>query len=263
MIVDRATLVLGTGRAAEGTRNGAMYDLARFTIQQMIQCGDALRAAGAGAKSMEEAGQRLVAHLYEEIGDGAGQGALALVRLYKTHPYGELGSDLKAFADSILVEEPRTDLTKCLTLIATSGDEPAWNSRATSAGHKAIPLPSAQVVDRLPMVAQLIRQLGIEVHALVTADKSLIVDSDQQTYNVFHVPTALGSPYVPAQDEFVKPHHVKSVVGFGGLLPSGDLFAFILFTKVPVAEETAQMFRTLALSAKLALLPFARGPIFA
>lgn len=239
-----------------------MYDLGRFSIQDMVQCGDALRVVAAGGKSMEEVGQRLVSFLYREMGDSMGKPSLALVRFYKTHPYGELGAELKQFADGVLREEPRTDATKCLTLLATVGDLPGWNARTTSAGHRAIPLPSADVVERLPMIAQLIRQFGIEVSSLVSADRSLIVDSDQKTYNVFHVRSALGSPFIPAQSEFVEPHGIKSVVGFGGLLPSGELYAFVLFSKVSIPEETAQMFRTLALKAKLALLPFSRGPIF-
>jgi hypothetical protein len=249
-----------TGPAPE---EGTMYDLTRFSIQDMVACGDALRGAGAKAANMEQAADGIVKHLFGQLADGAGKPATALVRLYKTHPYGELGEDLRRFADGILHDEPRSPSTKCLTLMASAGEAPAWNGRVSSAGHRAIPLPSAEVVERLPMVAQLIRQLGIEVSSLVTADKALMVDADQKTYNVFYVPQALGSPYVPAQNEFVKPHGIKSVVGFGGLLPSGDLFAVILFTKVTIAEETAQMFRTLALSAKLALLPCARGPFFA
>jgi hypothetical protein len=239
-----------------------MYDLERFTIQDMIHCGDQLRAASPGARSMEEVGQGMVTFLHREFRDPSGRPSLALARLYKTLPYDALGAELRSFADGSLRDEPHTEKTKCLTLLATAGDVANWNSRAASAGHRAIPLPSADVVERLPMVAQLIRQLGIEVSSLVSADRSLIVDVDQRTYNVFYVGSALGSPFIPAQTEFVKPHGIRSVVGFGGMLPSGELYAFILFSKVFIAEDTAQMFRTLALKAKLALLPFSRGPIF-
>src|SRR5512141_169465 len=131
----------------------AMSNLATFSIKDMVACGDALRGSGAGAQTMEEAGQRMVRRLYETFGDGAGS-ASALVRLYKTHPYGALGARLKAFADGILSDEPRSPTMRCLTLLATAGDNPAWNDRRQSVGHQAIPLPSAKVVERLPMVAQ-------------------------------------------------------------------------------------------------------------
>ena len=62
--------------------------------------------------------------------------------------------------------------------------------------------------------------------------------------------------------EFVVPFGIKSVLGFGGVLPPGDLFAVIMFSRVPVPRETADLFRNLALSVKLAILPFSRGPVF-
>ncbi len=49
---------------------------------------------------------------------------------------------------------------------------------------------------------------------------------------------------------------VRSVLGFGGMLPLGDIFCVILFSKVAIPRETAELFRTLALNVKLAALPF-------
>jgi hypothetical protein len=43
------------------------------------------------------------------------------------------------------------------------------------------------------------------------------------------------------------------VLGFGGLLINGDLFAVILFTTVSVSQATADRFRTLALDVKSGL----------
>jgi hypothetical protein len=45
-------------------------------------------------------------------------------------------------------------------------------------------------------------------------------------------------------------------LGFGGMLPSGNLFVVILFSKVYIPRETADMFRPLSLSVRLAVLPF-------
>jgi hypothetical protein len=112
------------------------------------------------------------------------------------------------------------------------------------------------------MIAQLIRQLGLEVGSVLQPDPAVVADLQQRTFNVFHVPDATGSPYVPAQDDFVIRFGVRSVLGFGGVLPRGDLFAVILFARVPLPRETAELFKPLALSAKLAILPFANGPFF-
>jgi hypothetical protein len=86
---------------------------------------------------------------------------------------------------------------------------------------------------------------------------------EQKNYNVFYVGEAVGSPYIPAQRDFVIPFGIKSVLGFGGLLPSScDLFAIILFSKHHIPRETANLFKPLALSAKLSLLPFVGETIF-
>jgi len=77
------------------------------------------------------------------------------------------------------------------------------------------------------------------------------------------VPEAVGSPYIPAQKEFVIAHGVRSVVGFGGVLSTGDLFAVIMFAKVSIPRETADAVKALALSVKEAAQHLATKPLFA
>jgi hypothetical protein len=119
------------------------------------------------------------------------------------------------------------------------------------------------MVGRFPMISQLIRQLGMNVATVVRPAPSLMVDVREKTYNIFYVPEARGSPHIPAQRDFGEPHGIRSVLGFGGLLPEGDLFAVILFTKVVVPPETACLFPTAALSIKAALLSHVGGTVFA
>ena len=147
-------------------------------------------------------------------------------------------------------------------MLATAGDLPTWNSRTESVGHQTIPLPSEQVVNQVPMIAQLIKQLGLVVRNVISPDPSLIVDFQERTYNVFHILEAQGSPYIPAQEEFILPFKIQSVLGFGGILPSGNLMAIILFSKLPIERETAELFKPLALNAKMAVLPFDQSSIF-
>ena len=66
---------------------------------------------------------------------------------------------------------------------------------------------------------------------------------------------AEGSPYIPAQDEFVLPYGVRSVLGFGAPLPNGDIFSVILFSKQVIPEATAHLFKPLALCAQITLAP--------
>ena len=59
-----------------------MYDFAKFTDAELRDCGTTLRTLGSGASSMEDAANRIVKSLYENITDSTtGQKANALVRL--------------------------------------------------------------------------------------------------------------------------------------------------------------------------------------
>jgi len=209
---------------------------------------------------MEEAATAVVRFLYDNLDDGAGRRACALVRFYKTHLMGSLPPDLAEFARATAGAEV-TPQTRCLTLLATVGDEPEWNDRRLSRGHRAIPLQSAEAIHRMPMILQLVQQLGFDPKHVAAPNTELLVDTTERTFNVFYVPQALGSPYIPAQD-FVEKHGIASVLGFGGLLPPGELFAVILFSREPIAADTAELFKPLSLSARMAVLPFSGGSIF-
>jgi hypothetical protein len=239
-----------------------MYDLAKFTLSDMTRCGVELRKLGANASSMEVVAQRTVRFLYDTLrSPETGEPSCALVRFFVSQQYGELDAELQGFARSLLGSAPPS-YTKCLTLLATAGALPAWNSRHASAGHKALPLTSEDSIARSPMIAQLIRQFGVDVGAFVAPEPTFMVDVAQHNFNVFHVPEALGSPSIPAQKEFVEPFGVRSVLGFGGLLPGTELFAIIIFSKQPIPRSTADLFRPLALNTKVAVLPFAGERVF-
>lgn len=241
-----------------------MFDLSHFSLSDMTRCGIELRALGAGASSMEEVGQRLVRYLFEHLRQpDLSEPACALVRLFVTQSYSALEEGQQEAARAILGDIRPSPSLKCLSLLATAGLEPPWNSRYDSVGHRALPLPSEESVNRSPMIAQLMRQLGVDVGVLLGSDSRLVLDLDQHTFNVFHVADARGSSYIPAQRDFVQPYGVQSVIGFGGLLPDGELFATILFSRVPVARGVADLFRPLALNLKLAMLPFVGRKVFA
>jgi PAS domain S-box-containing protein len=240
-----------------------VFDLTSPKLSDLIECGHAVRRQGRSAACMEEAAQRVVQLLHRSVRDAQGRPACVLVRLFKTHPLATLPADLKRDAlERISADSGSLWAVRCLTLLGTAGDQLAWNDRHASAGHRAIPLPGPEGLARAPMIAQLIRQLGLDAGTVLRPDPALILDLEQRSFNVFHIPEVRGSPYVPAQDEFVAQYGVRSVLGFGGLLPGGDLFAVILFSRVAIARDTADLFRPMALCVKLAVLPFATGPVF-
>lgn len=238
------------------------YDLSGFSLSDMTRFGVELRKQSTDAATMEEVADRVVRLLHEKLRSPNGERACALVRTFVTLPYSELQPDQQAFARQVLPDIEGSPDVKCLTLLATAGNEPQWNSRRQSTGHQALPLPSEESIARSPMISQLIRQLNIDVSELLRPRAGVMLDDSQHTFNVFHVPNAVDSPIIPAQSEFVKPFGIRSVLGFGGLLLPGELFATILFAQTPISRDVAERFKTLALNVKVALLPFTGERVF-
>jgi hypothetical protein len=234
-----------------------MFDLAKFTLKEMTDLGRVLRKLGDGAVTMEEVAHRVVSYLFDHAFDpSTGKRNCVLVRFFKTHSFGTLEPELQQFAKARMPGHEPTPSMKCLTLLASRGERAAWNDRKRSATHQAIPLPSAEMVSQAPMISNLLSQLGVETAVLLDTEAPILVESQPSSFNVFYVPEAMGSPQIPAQQEFAIPFGLKSVLGFGGMLPSGEIFAVILFSRVHIPRETADLFKTLALSVKVAVLSF-------
>lgn len=235
-----------------------MFDLNRLSLNDISKIGGQIRKIGESGSCLEDVAQGIADYLYSRIVDGESKAA-ALVRFFKTHDFDRLEASQKEFAENLMDSKPDSDDLKCLTLIASAGDDPDWNSRKNSLGHQAIPLPNPDVVEKFPMIVNLVRQLGLETSNIITPPSEILLDDLEKSYRVFHVPEALGSPVIPDQEKFVIPYGIRSVIGFGGLFPSGDMFALILFSKVPISSEIAELFKLLALHVKVAALPFDRA----
>jgi hypothetical protein len=231
------------------------FSLQRFDLAEMLRCGRELGRAAMGATSLEDAAGRVVRYLYDTCRDEeTGERECVLVRFFVTQPYATLRPEMKEAACAILGCPPSIETMNCLALLATAGDEPAWNDRRRSAGHQAIPLPDEGMVQKVPMVAELFRSLGVDQHALVSRDEAVLRGAaDGKMYRVFFVPQAEGSPFIPSQDGFVRPYGIRSVLGWGGVLHGGELFAVILFSRVAIPEPSADRFRHVALDVKAAL----------
>ena len=174
------------------------HNLAHFGLSDMIECGRFIRSSTRLSGSMEESAQLLVRYLYGTFRkSAAGTSDCALVRCFKTHRLSTLPASLPA-RTTPSVGEGLLDDIRCLTLLATAGDLPAWNQPSASSGHAVIPLEDAEAVSRAPMIAQLIRQLWLEVRSVLAPDEKLLLEADERTYGVFHVEEAAGSPFIPA-----------------------------------------------------------------
>lgn len=236
------------------------FDLGDFTIVDMLQCGRGIRKSSSGAASLEEAANAIVGYLYNELeNDGGAARRPALVRFYKTQRFADLNQPLRAFALAQMGAETAPPDMRCLTLLATNGQEPEWCDPRRSVNHQTIPLPSEGIVEQAPMIAQLIRELGLEISAVVSPDPALTNERAGKTYNVFHIVEADGSPFIPVQAEFVQRYGIRSVIGFGGLLADGEFFAVIVFARGRIPEHSAARFRNIALDVKATLHPFSRA----
>ena len=228
-------------------------DLSRFSLRDMISCGSDIRGMSSKRSSAREFASGFVRYLHQRVRDSSGQPAFALVRLFETRKYSELNPELQKRLAAAGWKN-LTPQTVCLTLRGTVGDEPAWNDVGASVAHQAIPLVSKESIQELPMIAQLMRQLGIEITCVDDSDRGVVLEN--MATSVFHVEQAKGSSVIPSQQDFVVPYDIESVIGFGDVLPSGRMFAAICFSRVPVTHEVALLFSHLALSTKLALLSF-------
>jgi hypothetical protein len=246
---------MATGRPEERA------DLSFFTLRELTTCGAALRGLGGARLSLEEVATGATEHLYNRfLNQVSGTRSIALARFFLAMPYKELDLELKALVRKKLQRKKPSPEMQCLSLLASTGDEAEWNSRFNSVHHRVLPLPDGAFLERYPMLRRLVELFEIPMGE-TAGDLKSPVDPAGQGFKVFHVPEALGSPYIPDQDNFVVPYGIQSVLGFGSRLPTGKMFAVLLFSRDRIPTATAELFKPLALSLKIALLK-SHGPIF-
>lgn len=238
----------------------ARYRLESFHTSCMVWAGAELRLSRETFGSMEAVAQRQCDVLWERFEGPDGGPGFGLVRVYRTLPATRLPPDLRTTALGPDYQGPDV---KCLTLLGSRGIEPAWNDRRSSEGHRAIAMPDPGFVSAVPMLAELFRSFGVDVARFLAGETlALSHQGEARHFNVFHVESAAGSPHIPAQAGFVEPYGIESVIGFGGLLPDGEIYAVIGFSRARVDAEVARRFSTLTLHCRVPLADFAFGPVF-
>ena len=242
-----------------------MHDLGDFSLRDMAECTAHVRRLGHGAGSMEEAATRIVTYLYDDLTDRrGGERACALVRFYKTHPYGLLDAGRRRFAEARFPCGSAAPSARFLALLAAAGDERGSSEIAQSHDHQAIPFDVAGATAHVPTMIRHVTELGIDLGVAPPSSSAWpgAASLDLPHGNAFHVAAATGDPEIPIHDTRLIDPRIRSVLGFGGLLPGGDLFVVVLFTRVPIADAARELFQTLALAVKVGVMSFERGPIF-
>ncbi|MCX6595227.1 MAG: response regulator [Acidobacteria bacterium] len=229
------------------------HRLNRFRMSDMVRLGQTIRNCTSGCRTATEAAQKMVEALFAELLDEQGQPALALARLFVTKRFANMPLDAQAVARNAPGGNRQlVETTRCLMLKATCGSRPEWNSPHTSQGHRAIPLWGRDVLEKAPMLASLWSQFGVNTDRIFS--EQTITPDVGHNFNVFHVAEAAGSALIPAQESFVIPEKISSVLGFGGALPNGEMFAVLMFSRVAISETVAALFRPIALSVRVGLV---------
>ncbi len=209
---------------------------------------DQLRAPVGAARSLEGAAQLVCSRLAETVGE------TALVRIYAILPYKDTPLDVRTFVDELASRAGQhagiPPLTRVLSLLGTHGSEEAWGDRRQSKGHQGIPLVSAAFVDAIPMLARLLRELGLDLTWLDDAPEIVTRRLLGGFNGVFYVEDAAtardakGRLIIPAAD-FVAAEKVKSVFGMGGSYPDGTVLACIVFTRERLPRAIVERFTSL------------------
>lgn len=225
--------------------------LDQFTVADAVELGGRLRTAAPGATSMEEVANAILRIICDGTASDEDQSSCVLVRCFVSDARSRLPERLAKLVP--LTEDDDPD-GQSLALLATEGEEAEWCDRRRSVHHQVIPLVGSAMPETFPMITRMFRQFGIPISALLSRSVDSFVDPAERAFGVFHVEHASGSADVPDQD-FIAEYGVASVLGIGGPLPTGDVFAVLIFSRDPIDRQVAELLQPWALSIKLALLP--------
>ena len=201
--------------------------------------------------SLQEAAQILAEACFEDFKE-----SLVLVRVFATFPYAKLPDLNRQFARKLAAEmgheDKLADNTPVLSLIGTRGVEREWNDWRKSEGHLGVPLLSKEIVQGIPMIAQMLKDLGLGLDWLSLPEGTGITERRGHTGGVFLVPDAKTSTdaqnreIIPDQD-FVEKYGVKTVFGNGArfFVHSTEFIVSIFFTRQSLDKSIAHRFNSL------------------
>ncbi|MEZ2227176.1 histidine kinase [Microcoleus sp.] len=239
-----------------------MYNQTPFTLRNLAKCSLVLRQLGRNSASMQETSQKIADYIYQYFYDSeSSQNSCVLVRLFKTHPYGELDDSLQASARSLMQNKIPPYEMKCWTLLASAGKEPQCNY-ADEAPNIVIPLVNEELVAQMLPISERILELGLDIPTVLGIADEKMLEMEPKLLNIFYICSAQNSPFIAEQNSLVIPYEVKSVLGIGGLLPSRSLFMVELFFNIKISFKIAEVLNILAVAVKTALLPFDGEVVF-
>jgi len=200
-----------------------------------------------GCGTIEEVAQLTSQNVYDSFRE-----SVVLARFYTTIPYKKLPEANQRFAANVAKQHGASaklgEETPVLSLLGTCGDKAEWNSRRTSKNHVGIPLISADFIELIPMVARLLKDLGLSLSGIAGGSPDIETSTFGKLGGLFYVQDAKtavdhsGRKIISAQD-FVSSHGIKTVFGTAGLYFLTKMFVtLVVFTRDTIPREVAQHF---------------------
>ena len=209
-----------------------------------------LESEVAQSKCLEDAAQRLAAALYTQFEE-----SVVIARVFFTVPFDLLPQSTKDFvkklAESAGAASQLKPTTPVLSLLGTHGQQAEWNDRRRSKGHMGIPLISSSFVGTIPMIARLLKDLGVPLNWVDSHDSEILENVMGSSSELFFVDNAAettdhrGRKIIAAQD-FVSSYKVKSVFGAGGGYGDGRMLVMVVFCRGLFGRAVAERFLPLA-----------------
>jgi hypothetical protein len=216
----------------------------------------ALRREALQGSTLQESLQRAMEDFHKNFVE-----SVVLARTYATITFGALPARDRSFVVRAVTEKGNQSHalhqeTPVLSLLGTAGVEQAWCDRYRSRGHLAIPLLSEEFVSGSPMVAGLVRQLGMSVdrvfRSMVFGSRAAAPTGAEDFgafAESFFVRDAVrsrdhaGRLLIPAQD-FVRTYGVRTVLGVGGQYsPAGMVLVCVVFSREALHQTPTWLLR--------------------
>lgn len=226
--------------------------ISAITAKKITDLKETIDKALQPCGSLEEAAQTFTNVLFEEF-----ETSISLIRFFTTIPFGKLRTSTQTSVSTLAESEGIAPLIKndtpVLTLLGTRGGREMQNSRQNF----GIPLASTDFVASIPMISQLLKELGFDLN-WDTKKKSAIQDNDIETSSsgflsgMFYVPdaqhamNARGEKLLSAVDRIAAYNteclsDVETMFGIGGAYVSGPFIAMMVFSKEALDKRTVEL----------------------
>ena len=240
-----------------------MYDLTQFSLRDMSEFGLTLRQISKDADNIEDVSNRIIQYLDQNLIDQkTGKKSCALVHFFTTHAYGELPKNSQKSVNGYFESEQPDPQLKCLTLLASTGQYPDWNSGESYQKNLVIPLGNEHEISGIDLMSKLIQSWGIDQNIFFNNILESQRNLEKVGLTLLNFDQALTHSKFLSENLGLIVSNVQSILGVWGQLPSGHLFIVLMFLKVRVPKKTLDLIRPMALNIKTAILPFDGDSVF-